>query len=40
VAYTTEKVAKTAYVSEKLQPQLENAHPQLLDFVFNGKCEE
>ncbi len=37
VAYTTEKVAKTAYVSEKLQPQIDPARPELLELTFNGK---
>ena len=37
VAYTTEKVAKTAYVCEKMQPQIEPARPELLDLVFDGK---
>ncbi|MBO5223355.1 MAG: class II aldolase/adducin family protein [Clostridia bacterium] len=37
VAYTTEKVAKTAYVCEKLQPQIQPARPELLDLVFDGK---
>ncbi len=37
VAYTTEKVAKIAYVCEKMQPQIEPARPELLDLVFDGK---
>jgi len=37
VANTTEKVAKTAYVCEKMQPQIEPARPELLDVVFEGK---
>ena len=40
IACTTEKVAKTAYVSEKLQPQMQSAHPQLLECVFKNKREE
>lgn len=37
IAYTTEKVAKIAYVSEKLQPQIEPARPELLELIFDGK---
>ena len=40
IAQTIEKIAKMAYVSKFLQPQLENAHPKLLDFVFDGKREK
>lgn len=39
VAKTTEKVAKIAYVSEKLMPQLEPAPAQLLDLMFEGNKE-
>ncbi len=37
VAYTTEKVAKIAYVCEKMQPQIDSARPELLDLIFDGK---
>lgn len=40
IALTIEKIAKTAYVCENLQPQMQNAHPKLLDLVFDGKREK